>query len=251
MKETDLETMTNEQDITVITLDSQLLNQQYNDLGFMVGRRLIILVEAQSTWSENIVLRVLLYVTWTWFKYIKRNKLDIYDGEKLDLPEPELYVIYTGKGEKPDKVTLSGSIFGGRNTCIDCEVTVLSNGKDGDIISQYVRFCHVFDEQVKTHGRTRKAVEETIRICQSEDVLKEYLERQREEVLDIMDELFERETVIKMYGWSERRKAREDRDREKIETMLRKGLTPEQVADYGDYPIELVHEVEQSMLVTA
>ena len=42
------DTETTEKDISVITLDSQLLNQQYNDLGFVVGKRLIILVEAQS-----------------------------------------------------------------------------------------------------------------------------------------------------------------------------------------------------------
>ena len=46
-------------------------------------------------------------------------------------------------------------------------------------------------------------------------------------------------------------RTREQRDREKIEVMLRKGLSPKEVADYGNYPIELVHEVEQSLLVTA
>ena len=79
---------------------SHLLNQQYNDLGFIVGERLIILVEAQSTWSENIVIRGLLYVVQTWYKYIKRKELDVYDDEKLSLPEPELYVIYTGEDTK-------------------------------------------------------------------------------------------------------------------------------------------------------
>ena len=45
------------------------------------------------------------------------------------------------------------------------------------MINQYVRFCHVFNEQVKLYGRVREAVEETIRICLSKDVLKEYLGR--------------------------------------------------------------------------
>ena len=44
---------------------------------------------------------------------------------------------------------------------------------------------------------------------------------------------------------------REQRDREKIAAMLRKGLTPEQVADYGDYPLQLVLEVQKSMMVMA
>ena len=44
---------------------------------------------------------------------------------------------------------------------------------------------------------------------------------------------------------------REQRDREKIEVMLRKGLKPEEVANYGDYPLALVKEVESNMLSLA
>ena len=44
---------------------------------------------------------------------------------------------------------------------------------------------------------------------------------------------------------------RDQRDREKIEVMLRKGLKPEDVANYGDYPLALVKEVENNMLSLA
>ena len=202
-KEADLEEMTNE---------SHLLNQQYNDLGFLVKDKLIILVEHQSTWTENIVVRVLLYMVQTWFKYIKDHELNIYDKEKITLPAPELYVIYTGAGadRKPDIITLKDSFFGGRDIDIDCKVKVIIDGKQGDIINQYIRFCHVFNEQVKIYGRTKKAVEETIRICQSENVLREYLEKQRKEVIDIMVTLFDEETIQNNYLASERRKSARD-----------------------------------------
>jgi len=51
-----------EDEITIVTLENILLNQLYNDLGFTVGNRLLILAEAQSTWSVNIVVRGLLYM---------------------------------------------------------------------------------------------------------------------------------------------------------------------------------------------
>jgi len=44
---------------------------------------------------------------------------------------------------------------------------------------------------------------------------------------------------------------REQRDREKIEAMLRKGKDPEAIADFCDYPLSLVKEVEKSMLSMA
>lgn len=51
--------------------------------------------------------------------------------------------------------------------------------KKHDMISQYIAYCRVLDMQVKKHGRTKKAIEETIRICSDKDILKEYLEAHR------------------------------------------------------------------------
>ena len=39
--------------------------------------------------------------------------------------------------------------------------------------------------------------------------------------------------------------------RRRIEIMLRKGKTPEDIADFCDYPIDLVKEVEQNMMAMA
>ena len=95
------DTESDESDLTVVTLDSLMLREQYNDLGFMVGNRLMVLVEAQSTWSVNIVVRFFLYLADTYRKYINRNPgLRLYSSKKLDLPRPELYLIYTGKRKK-------------------------------------------------------------------------------------------------------------------------------------------------------
>ena len=203
---------TTKDEITLMTIESHMLNQQYNDLGFMVGERLIILAEAQSTWSENIVVRCLLYVVQTWYKYIKKKGLDIYSEDKVALPVPELYVIYTGteKRYKPEKLTLKESFFKGKDIRVDCKVKMLYDGAQGDIINQYVRFCHIFNKQVKIYGRTRKAVDETIRICQREAVLEEYLEREREEVMDIMLALFDEETLMKNHDATIKRKSWEE-----------------------------------------
>ena len=46
-------------------------------------------------------------------------------------------------------------------------------------------------------------------------------------------------------------RVREQEQRERIEVMLKKGLKPEEVANYGDYPLTLVKEVEKNMLPLA
>ena len=45
-------------------------------------------------------------------------------------------------------------------------------------------------------------------------------------------------------------KGREQRDREKIEIMLKKGKTAEEIVDFCDYPLTLVKSVQESLLVT-
>ncbi len=49
-----------EKDCRLLTLKNILTNGLYNDLGFLVRNMLIILVEAQSTFSVNIAFRMLL-----------------------------------------------------------------------------------------------------------------------------------------------------------------------------------------------
>ncbi len=232
-------------EITLMTLESHMLNQQYNDLGFMVGERLIILAEAQSTWSENIVVRCLLYVVQTWYKYIKKKGLDIYAEDRIELPKPELYVIYTGteKRYKPGKFTLKDCFFKGKDISVDCEVKMLYDGARGDIINQYVRFCHIFNEQVKLHGRTRKAVDETIRICRSEAVLEKYLEKEQEEIMDMMLALFDEETLMKNHDATIERKSKKKLIISLICKKLRKRKTIDEIADDLEADISLVESV--------
>ena len=60
-----------EDDLTDVTIQNVLTDDLYNDLAFRNGGRVIIMVESQSTWSVNIIIRVLLYLAQTWNRYIE------------------------------------------------------------------------------------------------------------------------------------------------------------------------------------
>ena len=190
-----------EDQISSVTIKNILLDQMYNDLGFMVKQRLLLLVEAQSTWSRNIVIRALLYLANTWQEYIQEKKLNIYGSGGMVLPKPELYVIYTGeRKERPEWISLSKEFFPGQECFVDVKVRMLYDGKEGDILNQYVTFTKIYNEQVKQQGRTREAVLKTIRICKDRKILKEYLEGREKEVVDIMMTLFDQEYAVERYG---------------------------------------------------
>ena len=65
----------------------------YNDLGFAVGDKLIIMVECQSTWTVNIIIRVLMYLVQSWIDYFERTDQNLYKSKKVKMPVPELYAI--------------------------------------------------------------------------------------------------------------------------------------------------------------
>ena len=137
-----------------------------HDVGFIVGEKLLILTEAQVSWTENIAVRILIYLMVTYQDYIKKTKQNVYKSKKIKLPRPERYVLYTGnRKERPKYISLAEEFFDGQNVFLDAKVKVLYGGGKSDIISQYVAFTKVYDEQRKLHGKTREAVTETIRIC--------------------------------------------------------------------------------------
>ena len=77
---------------------------------------------------------------------------------------------------------------------------MLYGNNEQDIVGQYVLFTKVLDEQIKKYGRTREAVQAAIDICKDKNILKSYLERHEQEVRTIMMDLFDQETVFKVYA---------------------------------------------------
>ena len=216
-----------EDDLQDVTVSNVLVNDIYNDIGFRVGSTLLILIESQSTWTVNIIFRALMYLVQTYREYFNETRQNIYNSKKLRMPKPEVYVIYTGdRKTRPEQISFAEEFFDGKETCLDLKVKMIYDGKEGDIISQYVAFTKVCNEQVKAYGRTRKAIRATIRICKDKNVLKEYLESREQEVLDMLMELYDQEEVMRSYLESERYEAAKEAAKKaenatKIETAKR------------------------------
>ena len=236
-----------EDKLTDVTIKNVLTDNIYNDLGFIVGNRLMILVEAQSTWTVNIIIRALMYLVQTYHDYFERTKQSLYKSKKVQIAMPELYVIYTGdRKEKPSEISLSQEFFDGKECCLDVRVKMIYDGKEGDIINQYIVFTKVCNEQIALYGRTQKAITEAIRIC------KEYLESKEKEVVDIMMVLYDEQEVVRSYVESEvqeaTHKATHEANIETAKRMLKKRkYTLEEIADCAEVPLEIVAELANEL----
>lgn len=236
-----------EDKLTDITIKNVLTDNLYNDLGFAVGEdKVVVLVESQSTWTMNIIIRALLYMAQTYHNYFTRTKQNLYRSRKVQMPVPEVYVIYTGdRKSKPSEITLAKEFFEGKESCIDVKVKMIYDGKDGDIINQYVVFTKVCNEQIALHGRKREALLEAIRICKDRNVLKEYLSSKEKEVIDIMMVLYDEQEIMRSYVESEVYDS-------KVETAKRllrmHKLSYEEIAAGSELTVEEVKKLAGSVL---
>lgn len=215
-----------EDDLKTITLQRILTNGLYNDLGFMAKNSLMILVEAQSTWSPNIVIRALMYLMNSYHEYFSDIGANLYGSSAVSMPKPELYVVYTNeKSNYPDVLSLKETFFSDTDCCIEAKVNIIYVDDSNTIINQYIKFCMVLKQQTEENGKTITAIKNTIKICKDKNLLKDYLSGREKEVEGIMLTLFDQERQTEIYGDEREAKGRSEGKIEALKNAIKDGLT--------------------------
>ena len=246
-----------EDQLTNVTLSSILVTGIYNDLGFTVRGRRIIMVEAQSTWSVNITYRCLEYLLSEWKQHLSRTEQNIYGKKAVRLPYPELYVLYTGEEpHEESELRLSSELFPGQDIPVEAVVRILYKGEKDDILDQYVRYTKILRKAIKENGYDASTAEKVVSECIRQNILADYMKERGAEIMAAMLDIFDQEKVWDMALKAERREGKEEgreegfaaginsiisicremvhmEDREVIETLMGKmNLTREKAEAY-------------------
>ncbi len=197
-----------ESDIETITRECVVAQHEHNDLGILVKDTLMVFVEAQNSWSPNIVLRLMSYAIQSLMDYFRERDVFLHGNTKVACPKIELYAIFSCEHQDmPETLSLRKEFFPDGGACdLDATVHVI-RFKEGnlDIINQYIMFCRVFNQQLKLYGYSEKTIRETLRICSNEGILAEYIKKMENEIMDIMATLFDQENITRLYGLQERK----------------------------------------------
>ena len=118
--------------VEIATLEDVLFNFRRNDVAFVLGDKIVILMEHQSSISANMPLRLLIYVARVYEKLIDNAAL--YKRKLLKIPKPDFIVLYNGTDEFPDEKILRLSDaymempeeFIGFNGSLELEVRVVN-----------------------------------------------------------------------------------------------------------------------------
>ena len=221
------DTTTTVNDIQIETLETVLINEIYNDLGFIVNSgekaKFVILVEAQSRWTDNMTLRMLFYISETYRRYLKETEQSEHLEKRVFLPKPEMYVVYTGSKKISDEVSFSETYFDG-DSSLDLRVKVLRQVEKNTLHGQYIGFSRVYDEQRRLYSNKLECIKETIRICIEEGYLTEFLDQHKQEVTTMLSELFDEQAQREQYDKAIRKESEERGVLKTLVSLFKKGL---------------------------
>ncbi|WP_405739394.1 Rpn family recombination-promoting nuclease/putative transposase [Anaerovibrio slackiae] len=195
--------------IQINTLKGSFYSNLKNDISFILDTLIMMLIEHQTTLNPNMPLRLLSYVDELFRLYMEPEKRKIYSTELIQLPAPEFYVFYDGDDTSFERKTLRLSdAFKAPSHKLELIVHVynLATGKNEDLksICKPLREYSTFSNQYKLlrkQGLTiDEAVRDTIRYCIDKNVMKDYLQHNESEVIDMFgfewDEKEEREALL-------------------------------------------------------
>ena len=176
-----------------VTLDDAIFMEQINDMAFLLDDRLIVLIEHQSSINYNMPLRMLIYAGRIYEKVVDSELL--YRCKMQEIPNIEFYVLYNGKEEFPEKMSLKLSdMYKHKNKKIPIplelyvEIYNINEGFNSELMSkckaldEYAAFVALMRKHHKKGGSLKKAVKTVIAECKKLGILEKLIKRYTTEI---------------------------------------------------------------------
>jgi predicted transposase YdaD len=272
-------------------LDDVLYRDRLNDISFLLGGKLVVLVEHQSTINYNMPLRLLKYIA------------DLYDGmlvngqryrqDLVSLPWPEFVILYNGEEPlKEDAGTMSLSDAFRKNSEklksfgidtskappleLTAKVYNINEGHNIKILkaSRTLQGYSIFIAKVREYEREiangrriyelsklvrQEALRKGVDWCIENDIIKDFLEKHRKEVTDMLyDEWdFDQELeVAKQLAWEEGEehgleKGLEKGREETVRNAVMLGLAPDVIQKLTGLNTQIISNIAHSITRTS
>lgn len=255
----------NEDELWIVTLEDAVYMKYKNDVSFLFQSYLM-LYEHQSTFNPNMPLRNLFYVAAQLGREY-RNKI-IYSRKQIKIPVPRFVVFYNGRENRPEKEILKLSDAFERydeEPELELKVHVININKGYN--EEIMENCGVLREYSEFIDRIRvlhaelsmeEAIVTAVDECIQGGILKDFLLKQKAEVIETLLFEYNEEEALKAMkqqeyenGLEEGRvngeaKGRENGIRAFVKLSKEVGLTKEEMISRVETEFSLEHkEAEQ------
>lgn len=249
---------TNAEELEIVTLENAIYMNMKNDLAFILDVSLN-LYEHQSTFSPNMPLRNLFYVSRELQKHV--NSDELYRSALVKIPTPRFLVFYNGRKEQPEKriLKLSDSYESPEEEPqLELVVTMLNinSGKNAELMEkcQPLKEYALYVEKVRTYSKQMElaeAVERAVTESIQEGILSEFLLRYRKEAIEMSIFEYNEEEALKYIREDEFQMGKEEgieqgelsKTRTVIRNMLKRGMSEEDICALAECDKALIEEV--------
>ena len=192
--------------LTITTLDNAIYMTMENDLSFIIDMRLA-LYEQQSTVNPNLPLRFLMYITDIYSAYTK--DMNIYGSKKVQIPLPSFVIFYNGVKSQPDRTEfLLSELFHPTTDqpALELKAVMLNINKGHN--QEFMNACHTLRDYSEYVARIRTysaempltdAVEKAITECIHENILRDFLLKNRAEAKAMSIYEYDEEKTLRMF----------------------------------------------------
>lgn len=192
--------------LTITTLDNAIYMTMENDLSFIIDMRLA-LYEQQSTVNPNLPLRFLMCITDIYSAYTK--DMNIYGSKKVQIPLPSFVIFYNGVKSQPDRTEFFLSELFHPTTdqpALELKAVMLNINKGHN--QELMNACHTLRDYSEYVARIRTysaempltdAVEKAITECIHENILRDFLLKNRAEAKAMSIYEYDEEKTLRMF----------------------------------------------------
>ena len=192
--------------LTITTLDNAIYMTMENDLSFIIDMRLA-LYEQQSTVNPNLPLRILMYITDIYSAYTK--DMNIYGSKKVQIPLPSFVIFYNDVKSQPDRTEfLLSELFHPTTDqpALELKAVMLNINKGHN--QELMNACHTLRDYSEYVARIRTysaempltdAVEKAITECIHENILRDFLLKNRAEAKAMSIYEYDEEKTLRMF----------------------------------------------------
>ena len=234
----------NEEELTIVTLENAVYMSMKNDLAFVLDMRLH-MYEHQSTHNPNIPLRDLFYVSQEYQVLV--DKKTLYGSRAIKIPAPRFVVFYNGTVKQPERQWMKLSDLyelPEENPMLELQVLVLNINKGNN--EELTEKCRTLKEYMLYIEKIRyytdiekKSLQEAVEIsvdeCIREGILADFLRKNKAEAI-----------AVSIFEYDEEKELRLIREDER-EYGIEIGIEQERVANVNKVMDKLNISAEQAM----
>ena len=194
--------------LEINTLENAIYMSMHNDLSFLIDSRLS-LYEHQSTYSPNLPLRYLFYISDLYSGMTKDENL--YGTKCIQIPTPQFVIFYNGSQEQPDRKILRLSdayCVKEEHPALELTAVMLNiNRGHNEKLKEMCKSLKDYSEytaRVREYAQVKpveEAVEQAISECIQEGIMAEFLKQNRAEAKQ-----------VSIYEYDEEKHMRQERE---------------------------------------